>query len=63
MFVAPGVIDIIKIISKRLEMSLDQIKEIFINHNERIWKNLKLPVSPINAWNDLELEIKKELLK
>lgn len=44
-------------------MNPNQIKEIFISHNEKLWKNLKLPISPEKAWKDLELEIRKTSTK
>ena len=62
-FIAPGIIDRVKIISKKLRMNLNQIKEIFISHNEKLWRNLKLPISPEKAWKDLELEIRKTSTK
>ncbi|MBN2287642.1 MAG: hypothetical protein JXI43_14435 [Tissierellales bacterium] len=37
-----------------MKMSAAEIKTIFIEHNTKIYKSLKLPVSPENAWQSIE---------
>jgi len=37
-----------------MKMSAEEIKSIFIEHNTKIYKSLKLPVSPENAWKSIE---------
>ncbi len=56
-FLAPGVIDLIKRIVLKLELSKDEIKQIFTEHNSRMEKSLRLPLSPEKAWQSLEKEI------
>jgi DNA-directed RNA polymerase subunit RPC12/RpoP len=56
-FLAPGVIDLIKRIMLKLKLDKDKIKQIFIEHNSRIEKSLRLPLSAENSWQSLEKEI------
>lgn len=56
-FLAPGVIDLIKRIVLKLSLSKDEIKQIFVEHNSRIEKSLRLPLSAENSWQSLEKEI------
>ena len=56
-FLAPGVIDLIKRIVLKLGLSKDEIKQIFVAHNSRIEKSLRLPLSAENSWQSLEKEI------
>ena len=56
-FLAPGVIDLIQRIIKELNIDKDEVKKIFIEHNSRIEKSLKLPLSAEDAWQSLEKEI------
>ena len=56
-FLAPGVIDLIQRIIKKLNIDKDEVKKIFIEHNSRIEKSLKLPLSTEDAWQSLEKKI------
>jgi len=56
-FLAPGVIDLIKRIVLKLKLDKDEIKQIFVEHNSRIEKSLRLPISAEKSWQALEKEI------
>lgn len=56
-FLAPAIIDYIKKISKKLNISSDDLKRLFIENNTKLEKTLNLPVSTDEAWS----KIKKEL--
>ncbi len=56
-FLAPGVIELINRIVKKLGFDKDKIKSIFIEHNSRIEKSLRLPVAAEKCWLVLEKEI------
>lgn len=56
-FLALGVIDLIKRIVLKLKLSQDEIKQIYIEHNLRIEKSLRLPLSAEKSWQSLEKEI------
>lgn len=58
-FLAPGVLNKIEKIMKKLNFNIENIEEIFFTHNQQIEKSLKLPLSVNNAWKN----IKDELLK
>ena len=56
-FLAPGVIDLIKRIVLKLKISKDEIKQIFVEHNSRSEKSLRLPVSAEQAWLSIDKEL------
>src|SRR3989338_1777077 len=56
-FLALGVIDLIKRIVLKLNLSKDEVKQIFIEHNSRSEKSLRLPISTEQAWSSLEKEL------
>lgn len=56
-FLAPGVIDLIKRIVLKLNLNKEEIKQIFVEHNSRSEKSLRLPVSVGEAWTSLDKEI------
>jgi len=56
-FLAPGVMDLIKRIVLKLNLSKEEIKQIFVEHNSRIEKSLRLPLSAENSWQSLDKEI------
>ena len=56
-FLAPGVIDLIKRIVLKLKLSKDEIKQIFVEHNSRSEKSLRLPVSAEQAWLSMDKEL------
>lgn len=56
-FLAPGIIDLIKRIVLKLKLSKDEIKKIFVEHNSRIEKSLRLPLSAEKSWQSFEKEI------
>lgn len=57
-FLAPGVVDLVERIMKKLELDKNKIKSIFIKHNSRIENSLRLPLSAEDSWHSLEKEIK-----
>ncbi|PLT31987.1 hypothetical protein [Bacillus sp. V5-8f] len=66
-FLAPGILAYIETLSEELNLSLEDIKEEFINHNKRSYKdNVLVPLSAEKAWLNLEkelLERKEEFAK
>lgn len=56
-FLAPGVIDLVKRIMKKLSFDKNKVKTIFIEHNSKIEKSLRLPISAESSWQSLEKEI------
>jgi len=56
-FLAPGVIDLIKRIVLKLKLTKDEIKQIFVEHNSRSEKSLRLPVSAEQAWLSVDKEL------
>jgi hypothetical protein len=56
-FLAPGVIDLVKRIILKLNLSKKEVKQIFIDHNSRSEKSLRLPLSVERAWILLNKEI------
>lgn len=56
-FLAPGVIDLIKRIVLKLKLDKDEVKRIFVEHNSRSEKSLRLPLSVDEAWTSLDKEI------
>ncbi len=56
-FLAPGVIDLIKRIVLKLKLNKDEIKQIFLEHNLRSEKSLRLPVSVEQAWLSMDKEL------
>jgi len=56
-FLALGVIDLIKRIVLKLNLSKDEVKQIFIEHNSRSEKSLRLPISTEQAWSLLDKEL------
>ena len=56
-FLAPGVIDLIKKIVLKLDLNKDDVKQIFIEHNLRSEKSLRLPISTDQAWSSLDKEL------
>ena len=53
-FLAPGILQYIQQINKELNLTKDQIKEIFYEHNLKVEKSRKLPLSVQDAWAILE---------
>lgn len=56
-FLAPGVIDRIKLIMKKMSFDKEKINTMFIEHNSKIEKHLRLPIPAKRAWQSLEKEI------
>lgn len=59
-FLAPGVIDLIQRIANKLNFDTEKIHSIFIEHNERFEKSMRLPVPAQEAWKRLESELLKK---
>jgi len=57
-FLAPGVIDRIKKIIKKLDANEDTTKKTFFEASEKIHKTLKLPLKPETCWATLWKELK-----
>jgi hypothetical protein len=53
-FLAPGILQYIQQINRELNLTKDQIKEIFYEHNLKVEKYMKLPLSVQEAWPILE---------
>jgi len=58
-FIAPGIVDFIKKLVKKNNLSIDQSKTIFIDHNLEVSSGLKTPLSPTEAWEKMEEELSK----
>ncbi|WFN33869.1 TerB N-terminal domain-containing protein [Methanogenium sp. S4BF] len=56
-FIAPGIINYIKTINKDLNLSKEEIKQIFFEHNIGVENARKLPLRVQDAWDKLEPEI------
>lgn len=61
-FTATGVINRVRITAKKIKISLDEIKKLFIRHNQQIQKNLKTPLTPEEAWGKTGSELKKSIV-
>lgn len=57
-FLAPAIILYIRKISKKLNISIEDLKKMFFEINSNLEDYVKLPISKDNAW----IKIKKELL-
>lgn len=53
-FIAPGIIDYIQRINKKLNLSKDAMKKIYIQHNQKVYTSLRLPLSPEVSWQKLD---------
>lgn len=62
-FIASGIVDRVRILAKELKITLSQIKENFIKHNQLIYENLKLPLNPEKTWEKLEPKLKSAINK
>ncbi|HDH28098.1 MAG TPA: hypothetical protein ENH13_03090 [Euryarchaeota archaeon] len=56
-FLAPGVVDRVKRIIEKLKLGRDEVKQMFVEHNSRIEKSLKLPLSPETCWTSIDKEL------
>ncbi len=56
-FLAPGVIERIQRILKKLELEKEKVKTDFIEHNSLIKQSMRLPVDPATCWSKIEKEI------
>lgn len=55
---APGIIQRIKTIMEIQNVSLDEVKEIFLHYSEAYYRDTKTPVPPLVAWASLEKELR-----
>ncbi len=62
-FLAPGIIHDIKLISKKLSLSEDDMQKLFIDRCHKFYKSMKLPVSPEDAWDKISAEIQNQKLE
>jgi len=60
-FVAPGIIDRVRIILKKSKTTFNEAEEMFIQRNERIQASLKTPITPKKAWNKIGPELRKAI--
>lgn len=58
-FLAPGVIDRIQKITKKLELEKEEVKKIYSDFSDRLQKSTRAPVTPEDCWSKLESEICK----
>lgn len=57
-FLAPGILAYVEMLSEELNLSLEEIKAQFIEHNNRSYKdNHLIPLKPEKAWITLEKEL------
>jgi hypothetical protein len=56
LYIAQTMFDDALQINEKLNFSKDQIKEFFIEHNEKVEKSRKLPLSAWEAWDKLQSE-------
>lgn len=56
-FLAPGVIDRIKKIIEKLELSKEEVKEIYFDFSNKIKKHTRAPITPVDCFSNLEAEI------
>lgn len=56
-FLAPAIIDSIQRIMRKLNISNDEARTIFVEYNSHIGKNLCLPLSPEEGWGSLDKEL------
>jgi len=59
-FLSPGHVDTIRLIAKKLRLDHDEVKLLFIEHNSRLQKRLKLPLSTEDAWIIFNAEYQKQ---
>jgi DNA-directed RNA polymerase subunit M/transcription elongation factor TFIIS len=55
--VFPGIIDYIQRINNKLKLSVAEIEKIYLDHNQKIYTSLRLPVSPEKSWPILAKQI------
>lgn len=56
-FIAPGIINYIKTLDKNLNLSKEEIKQVFFEHNIEVEKARELPLPVQDAWEKLEPEL------
>jgi hypothetical protein len=57
-FLAPGIIERVKTIARKLDLRETDIKQLFMDHGKETSDSLKLPVSPYSCWRKLEEQLK-----
>lgn len=62
-FIAPGIVDRVRILEKKLKITLNEIREIFLKHNQQIKEALRTPTTPEEAWRKIEPELTKIISK
>lgn len=55
---APGIIQRVKTIMDIQNISIDEVKQIFLYYAEAYYKDTKTPVPPLKAWASLEKELR-----
>lgn len=58
-FLAPGVIDRIQRVIKKLEITKEEVKEIFMDFGSKEQKSTRAPIAPADCFEELETEIWK----
>lgn len=58
-FLAPGIIERIKEIIGKLNCNEENIMKTFLEHNNKIQRSLKIPLSPKECWGPVKKELKK----
>lgn len=58
--IIPGIVETVYKLAQDEQMPLESLKEEYINFNQKFFKALKLPLSPEEAWDDLEIVLRKQ---
>jgi hypothetical protein len=58
-FQAPAIVESIETLADWLDLTPRDLKEAYSKVTERLYKDMNLPVSPQDGWNDLEFEFSK----
>lgn len=58
-FIVPRMVEHIEILAEKNNLSTDELKTIFIDHNRVVEKSLETPLSPAKAWEMFEEELSK----
>ncbi len=56
-FLAPGIIDVVKKIIKKLNLDKQEVKEIYLRISDIEHKSIRAPINPIDTLEELEKEI------
>jgi predicted RNA-binding Zn-ribbon protein involved in translation (DUF1610 family) len=60
-FLAPGVVDRIRQVIRKLKLTEKEIKDLFFEQNSHIENSLRLPLTPEACWQGIETSIRGDL--